>query len=150
MGECCMVYIQLYVTCTPTISCTVYYLPKKEGLEAVVIVMSYFTSLIPRPNFRVCPVASSKKRVWTHSLVKLGPNCKAYQHVVAPIGYSRKWIRVYINDTSLQINGQQVTDNVINITDRLMSTGPSFPSESVQTLFFFDNDTCNNLGQKLN
>ena len=35
-----------------------------------------YASLVPRPNFVVC--ASSKNRVGTPSLGKLGPNYKAY------------------------------------------------------------------------
>lgn len=51
----------------------------------------------PGQMFHVHPVASSKNRVWTFSLVKLGPNnCKVYCHVV-PIGLLREVNYAYMH-----------------------------------------------------
>ena len=48
-------------------------------------VNQWINTLIRRPNFsQTHTVASSKNRVWTTSLWKLGPT---YQHIVAPMSY---------------------------------------------------------------
>ena len=70
--------------------------------------------------FLMHPAALSKKRVWTFSIVKLQLNYKAYRHGVA-------WC--------CADHITQESKLVPTITDHHMSTGPSFPSESVHTLF---------------
>ena len=101
--------------------------------------------LVLSPDQLICmrPAALSKNKVWTHSLVKLGRNymsisacCRTNQ-----TAQGSKLCLTSSQIHSLQVFGArtlQVTDNAVTptITDRRMSTGPSFPSESVQTLFF--------------
>ena len=94
---------------------------------------------IPRSNFRVLPVALSKNRVWT--LSKLGPNHIAYWQCSHTNQISQGFKVDYIYTSSQQPAdfGGSKTKLIMQLTpiiiDCHLSTGPGFPSESVQMLF---------------